>query len=82
MNKFNLNILGFENEIFFGKAQSLRARAVDGGLEVLAGHVPYINLLSPGKILVTLENNSIKEFDSCGGVLKVSTDSVDLLLSQ
>ena len=80
MSTFDLKIWNMDSEMFSGRVQSLRSRAIDGDLEILPGHIPYINYLIKGKVSYTTENGSPQAIDISGGVLKVLNGKVDLLV--
>lgn len=75
-----VEILTPERSIYKGMAESLTLDAVDGRLQVLNGHIPYINILAPGEILLQKEDNTCLHFKHNGGVLEVSPGKSSVLL--
>ncbi len=75
MNLFNLKIWGVEREVFDGKASLLKLKAVDGELEILAGHIPYINALSSGKIEFQKEDGHKIVLHADSGFIKVEKNN-------
>ncbi|MGI6594400.1 MAG: F0F1 ATP synthase subunit epsilon [Christensenellales bacterium] len=78
MKLFKLTMLTPEKTLFQGEVQSLKVMLEDGGLEVLASHLPSIAYLFPGECRVILENGEKKVFVSADGVLNIKKSEVIL----
>ena len=79
MNTFHLVISTPDGNLFDGDAAVLSLRGSEGDLAVMAGHIPFITSVKPGKCCVTLEDGNTKEGYSEGGLLTVSAESTILL---
>lgn len=79
MNTFPLVIASPEDTLFEGEVIALSLRGSDGDLAVMAGHVPFITAVSPGKCRITLADGSTKEGTAESGLLTVSPDGTRLL---
>lgn len=64
MNEFDLNILSFSGVIFTGKVISLNLDTLQCGMvSILSDHENFVaTLKDPGKIVLTISNEEIKEF--------------------
>ncbi|OGC12768.1 hypothetical protein A3J90_04545 [candidate division WOR-1 bacterium RIFOXYC2_FULL_37_10] len=75
MSLFDLKIWSVEGEIFAGRASLLKLKAVDGELEILTGHIPYINALSAGKIEFVKEDGNKMVLQADSGFVKVEKNN-------
>ena len=79
MKTFPLIISTPDGEIFNDSAVNISVRGVEGELAVMAGHIPFVTAVKPGRCTVELEDGSIKEAAIEGGILTVSSDNVRVL---
>ena len=80
MNTFLLNISSPDGKVFSGEAVMLVVRGVAGDLAVMAGHVPFITNVKPdSRCAVHLEDGTVKEGTTGGGLLTVGKDEVTYL---
>ncbi len=79
MRTFDVELITPDKTFFEGEVVSLSVTLEDGGMQVLAGHMPSIAVIVPGKCSITLADNSTKIFASNDGVLSISKDGVLLL---
>lgn len=79
MNPFHLIISTPDGNLFDGDAAVLSLRGAEGDLAVMAGHIPFVTSVQPGKCCVTLADGSEKEGCTEGGLLTVSAESTILL---
>lgn len=54
-------------------------RTTAGDIGILAGHVPYSSVVKQGKIKLTLEDNSVKEYEVSDGIIKIADNLVTVL---
>ena len=81
MNTYKLKISSPDGHLFDGEAVGLYLRGADGELAVLAGHIPFITSVQPCTCKVVLDDDTIKEATTKGGLLCVSKEGVTLLSS-
>ncbi|MBQ2826464.1 MAG: F0F1 ATP synthase subunit epsilon [Clostridia bacterium] len=81
MNTYKLVIASPDGNLYDGQAVSLSLRGADGDLAILAGHIPFITSVKPGKCILETEDGEIKEGRIEGGLLTVSGSEVILLSS-
>ena len=81
MNSYRLVIASPDGNLFDGQAVSLSLRGADGDLAILAGHIPFITSVKPGKCTLETEDGEVKEGKIEGGLLTVSGSEVILLSS-
>ena len=81
MNTFLLNISSPDGEIFSGQVARITVRGTEGDLAVMAGHVPFITSVKPGDCAVQLEDGSVKQAHTEGGLLTVTKETVTFLTS-
>jgi F0F1-type ATP synthase epsilon subunit len=83
MNKsFRIVMMTPGEKVYEGEALSLRVPATMGSMGVLAGHVPFISGLVPGRIVVREpEASAPVVFQLSGkGILDVSREAVTILV--
>lgn len=80
-NKFQLEIITPEEEIFSSTIYSLRVPAHDGDLGVLPGHAPLLASLKPGIVWVRRSEGSDRReyFSITGGFLDVGPEQTIVL---
>ena len=76
---FHLTVSSVTETKFDDKAQSLHVPGVDGELEVLADHEPFITLLKAGTVTIKTEKDEEK-FAIEKGVLEVANNRVVVLV--
>ena len=79
MKTFLLNISSPDGKIFYGPVVSIILRGVEGEFAVLADHVPFITNVRPGKCVVELEDGTVREGQTEGGMITVGKDEVTFL---
>ncbi len=79
MKTFLLNISSPDGKIFYGPVVSIILRGVEGEFAVLADHVPFITNVRPGKCVVELEDGTIKDGQTEGGMITVGKEEVTFL---
>ena len=80
MSSFLLEMLNPDKTIYYGKVTSATAKAIDGEVQVLMSHVPYLNVLPAGEVRLTTEENTCLHFKHNGGMLCVAKDKTSLLV--
>ena len=81
MNEFRLVISSPDGNLFDSAATVLSLRGADGDLAIMAGHARFITSVVPGKVTVTLPDDSVKSAHTDGGLLTVGDDFVTLISS-
>ena len=79
MKTYLLNISSPDGKIFSGQVVSLILRGVEGEFAVLADHVPFITNVRPGKCTVELDDGTVKEGQTEGGMITVGKGEVTFL---
>ena len=78
MKTFPLVVSSPDGDLFHGDVIKLSLRGSEGDLAVMAGHIPFVTAVKPGKIVIELlEEDKIAHSD--GGILSVSDTTVTLL---
>ncbi|OGC21527.1 hypothetical protein A2291_02660 [candidate division WOR-1 bacterium RIFOXYB2_FULL_42_35] len=80
MKDFILEVLTPDKTLFWGRATALTAHAIDGEVQVLPGHAPYINILAAGEIRLHNEDNVCLHFKHNGGILEVARKKTSVLV--
>jgi len=76
MKLFDLKVWDLDKELFTGKVSSVKVSAIDGGVQILAGHIPYINALKPNsQIEFVDESGKIIKLNAAKGFLNVREDT-------
>lgn len=68
-----------EKVIFSGEAETVMARTSDGEIAFQAGHVPFVGVLVPGKLKISLTDNTTQELAAHSGFIEVSHGKVTVL---
>ena len=79
MKTYQLTISSPDGCLYTGQVERITLRGAEGDLAVMAGHVPFITSVQPGDCLVHLEDGTIKNGKTEGGLLTVTHDAVTLL---
>ena len=79
MKTFLLNISSPDGKLFSGQVTSLIVRGVEGEFCVLADHIPFITSVVPGKCIIELEDGTVKDGQTEGGMITVGKDDVTFL---
>lgn len=82
MTTYPLTVMSPDGEVFKDDVISVLLRGAEGDLCVLAGHIPFITTVRPGKCVITLGDESEIEGELTSGVLHVTADQVKLLIGQ
>ena len=80
MTSFMLEVLTPDKTLFWGRAGRLKAKAVDGQVEILAKHAPYVTILDSGKVELATEDEDELIFEHNGGILEVARDKTSVLV--
>lgn len=75
-----LELLNPDKTLFYGKVTSVTAKAIDGEVQILMSHVPYLNVLPAGEVRLTTEENICLHFKHNGGMLSVAKDKTSVLV--
>ena len=79
MKTFLLNISSPDGKVFSGQVVSIIMRGVEGEFAVLADHIPFITSIVQGKCIVELEDGTVKEGTTEGGLITVGKNDVTYL---
>lgn len=79
MAKFELEIVTPERKFFKGEVESVNLTTLNGKVQILAGHVPYVTGLVPG-IIKIVENGKERVGDISGGFIQFA-DNKGLILA-
>ena len=79
MKTYLLNISSPDGKILSGQVVSIILRGVEGEFAILADHIPFITSVVPGKCIIELEDGTVKEGQTEGGMITVGKDDVTFL---
>ena len=79
MKTYLLNISSPDGKLFSGEVVSIILRGVEGEFAVLADHIPFITSVVPGKCIIELEDGTVKDGTTEGGLITVGKDEVTYL---
>ncbi len=81
MNTFHLHIIAYNRVFYDGEAQSIKLPALDGAIQFLAGHEPYIVAITEGEmVIVSDEGKSIPAVCGSGFAEVLADHSVEVLV--
>lgn len=75
----HLDIVSAEREIFSGIVEMVVATAELGEVGIVPGHAPFLSMLKPGEIRITLPGGQQEIYYVSGGMLEVQPRSVTIL---
>ncbi len=79
MNTYKLTVSSPDGTVFQEKVIELSLRGASGDLAVLAGHIPFMTSVQPGKCKVVLEDGTERFATVDGGLLTVANEGATLL---
>ena len=79
MKTYLLNISSPDGKIFSGQVVSIILRGVEGEFAILADHIPFITSVVPGKCIIELEDGTVNDGQTEGGMITVGKDDVTFL---
>ena len=79
MKTYPLTVSSPDGNLFKGNVEQLILRGSEGDLAVLAGHIPFMTAVQPGRCRIVLEDGTEKAAQTDGGLLSVAGDAVTLL---
>ncbi len=74
-----MNISSPDGSLFKGDVVKIVLRGAEGDLAVMAGHIPFVTSVQPCDFHFELEDGSVKNGHTDGGILNVSDKSVIFL---
>lgn len=80
MKTFMLEVLSPDKTLYWGKAESVTVKAVDGDVQILAGHAPYVNVLAKGEVRLHTEDATCLHFPYKGGIVEVAKEKTSVLV--
>ncbi len=79
MNTFLLKISSPDGDLFCDKVASIVLRGTEGEFAIMADHIPFVTTIKPCEFKIQLEDDTIKEGKTDGGILTVSKEVVTFL---
>ena len=79
MKTYLLNISSPDGQVFSGQVVSLIVRGVEGEFAVLAELAAFITNVVPGKCIIELEDGTVKNGTTEGGLITVGKGEVTYL---
>jgi F-type H+-transporting ATPase subunit epsilon len=74
-----LEVVSLEAEIFSGLAEMVVVTGTMGELGILPGHIPFLTMIRPGQIRITLPGNIQDIYYISGGLMEVQPDMITVL---
>ena len=81
MKTFKLVISSPDGDMFRDNVLKISLRGIEGELAVMAGHIPFITAVKPGKCKIVLADEKEKLATIGGGILTVQGEKTTLLCS-
>lgn len=79
MAELTVDIVAADRHVWSGAARSVVAPAHDGEVGILAGHTPFLALLTDGTLRVTSTSGSTISIEVSGGFVSVDSDRVTVV---
>ena len=81
-NKFTVEVLTPEGEVFAGEVVQLSTRTVTGEIGILARHVPVLAALKPSLLKPHISDTETRQWAQSHGMLQVFANQAQLLLEE
>lgn len=78
--EFSLKVLSPDKKHFDGPAVAVTTQNTEGPFDILAGHINFFSILSPGTLVID-DGKKQTEIKISGGVAKVSHDIVTIFIN-
>lgn len=78
--EFSLKVLSPDKKHFDGPAVAVTTQNKEGPFDILAGHVNFFSILSPGTLVID-DGKKTAKLTISGGVAKVSHDMVIIFIN-
>ena len=75
-----MNILRIDSEVYSGEVKNLFLTALDGALQVLPNHAPYVNKIVSGKITFIDKDDKSNELFTSEGFIKIDNNTATLFV--
>ncbi len=80
MNTFHLEVVAPTGRLYVGDAYMVSVRGIDGGLSILAGHIPFVTALADGDIRIYSAPGTVSHIGhASGGILTVADGTTRIL---
>lgn len=76
----HVTVTSVAEKLFDDQAQSVTVPGVEGMLEILAHHEPFVSTLKAGTVTVHTQSGETQTFSITGGVVEVSNNHATVLL--
>jgi F-type H+-transporting ATPase subunit epsilon len=77
-----VTVVASDREVWSGEATMLVARTTEGELGILAGHEPFLGVLSTGEVRIHTADSGVILVKADGGFLSVEHNTVTVVASQ
>ncbi|MCX6736248.1 MAG: ATP synthase F1 subunit epsilon [Candidatus Parcubacteria bacterium] len=78
MKNFRLKIITQEEVLLETEVESLYVTTIDGDINVLPHHTPYVSVLKPSEVIIKKDGKE-ESFACTGGILEVTPEKVVIL---
>ena len=82
MNTYKLRITTPAEDAYDDEALQISLRVTEGDIAIMAGHIPFVSAVVPGKCRVYLPSGDTRDGRCSGGLLSVTKENVRLLCSE
>ena len=81
-NKFTVEVLTPEGEVFNGEVVQVSTRTVVGEVGVLANHAPMLAALKPTELRLHVSESEVESYAQAHGVMQVFANHAQLLVEE
>ena len=81
-NKFTVEVLTPEGEVFNGEVVQVSTRTVVGEVGVLANHAPMLAALKPTELRLHVSDSEVESYAQAHGVMQVFANHAQLLVEE
>ena len=72
MNTFLLKLSSPDGDVFCEEVLSISLRGTEGEFAIMAEHIPFVTTVKPCEFKIQLDNDTVKEGKTDGGIVTVS----------
>lgn len=79
-NQITVTLVSQESQVWAGQATMVVAKTTEGEIGLLAGHTPFLAILTAGEIRITTETGVVKAETSEGGFMSMEDNIVTVVV--
>jgi F-type H+-transporting ATPase subunit epsilon len=79
-NQITVTLVSQDSQVWSGDATMVVAKTTEGEIGLLAGHTPFLAILTAGEIRITTDSGVVKAETAEGGFISMEDDIVTVVV--